>query len=66
MTLRSKNIAKKYNCHVFKDTSFDDKHKYWVAYENENDDMKFIYADGWTLSELVENIENKIKISNPM
>lgn len=63
MVLRSKDIAKKYNCNVFKDIGFDDSHKFWVAYENESDDMKFIYADGWTLAELVENIKTKIMIS---
>lgn len=60
MTFRSKDIAKKYNCNIFKDSGFDDSRKFWVACENENDDMKFIYADGWTLVELVENIESKL------
>jgi hypothetical protein len=61
MVYRSKNISKKYNCDVFRDFGFDDSHKFWVACENENDDMKFIHADGWTLAELVENIENKLQ-----
>jgi hypothetical protein len=63
MVLRSKDIAKKYNCDVFKDNGFDDSHKFWVAHENESDDMKFVHADGWTLAELVENIETEIMIS---
>lgn len=52
-------IEKKYNCQLHKDTGFDDSRKFWVAFENEDDseEQKFTYADGWTLSELVENIE---------
>ena len=61
MKLTKKVIEKKYNCQLHKDTGFDDSHKFWVALENENVDdsveQKFIYADGWTLSELVENIK---------
>ena len=55
------NIEKKYNCTCFKDTGFDDSHKYWVAMPNgEVEDHLFDYADGWTLSELVENIESAL------
>lgn len=63
MGLTSKNIAKKYNCEVFKDHSFDSGFSYWVAVEkaNKNDKLKFEYADGYTLNELVYNIENEIK-----
>ena len=62
MNLTSKQIAKKYNCDVFKDSGFDDSRKFWVAFENQEDDKepKFEYAEGWTLQELVEDIESKI------
>jgi len=61
MSLTRSQIMKKYNCDVFKDFGFDDSHKYWVAHENQNNDMKFVYADGWTLKELVEDIEETIR-----
>ena len=62
MSLTSKGVAKKYNCNVFRDNGFDDSRKFWVAFENEDDDVepKFGYADGWTLQELVDNIEGQI------
>jgi hypothetical protein len=59
MQLTKKKIMKKYSCDVFKDAGFDDKRKYWVALPNDNNDS-FCYADGWTLEELVENIEKDI------
>ena len=62
MGLTSKYVSKKYNCDVFRDNGFDDSHKFWVALENQKDDKepKFEYAEGWTLQELVEDIESKI------
>lgn len=62
MTLICKNIEQKYNCKVSKDSGFDSNKKYWVALENGNyeEEMKFTYADGWTLDELVKNIEKEI------
>ena len=58
MNITSKEIAKKYNCEVFKDMGFDSEKRYWVALGNEN--AEFEYVDGWTLEELIKNIENKI------
>jgi hypothetical protein len=60
MQLTKSKISKKYNCDIFKDTGFDDNHKFWVAHEYESDNMKFIHADGWSLQELVDNIEEII------
>jgi hypothetical protein len=64
MALTIKIVAKKYNCNVSKDNGFDDSHKFWVALEKDEEDkeLKFEYADGWTLQELVKNIESKIKV----
>lgn len=60
MKLTKKMIEKKYNCHLIKDFAFEDERLFWVAYENESDNKKFVYADGWTLKELIENIEKRI------
>jgi hypothetical protein len=62
MALTSKRIEKKYNCQVFRDKGFDGSGSYWVACENgdNEDEKKFIYADGWNLVELVENIETEM------
>ena len=51
-----KQMEIKYDCTIFKDNGFDDKRKYWIAQPNNFDDMKFEYADGWTLDELNKNI----------
>ena len=66
MNLTSKQIAKKYNCDVFKDGKcFDNNGSFLVAMENEpledDEEQKFQYAEGWTLKELVEDIEENIK-----
>ena len=58
--LTQKQIEEKYDCTCFKDTGFDDGHTFWVAYPKNEDTAKFTYADGWTLVELVENIENDL------
>ncbi|GKX29030.1 hypothetical protein SH1V18_15100 [Vallitalea longa] len=39
---------------------FDSGYKFWVAVEEYGENMKFEYADGWTLEELVRNIEKQI------
>lgn len=58
MSMTKVGIEEKYNCTCFKDTGFDDSHRFWVATPNgEVEDHLFDYADGWTLSELVENIK---------
>lgn len=55
--MRSKDIEKRYDCVLSRDnTGFDNSRKFWTAFENDKDDQKFVYADGWTLVELVENI----------
>ena len=59
--LTKKYIEKKYNCSLDKITGFEDPHKFWVATENESDSQKFIYADDWDLSELLENIKEIIE-----
>jgi len=62
MKLTKKNIEKKYNCQLLRDNGFDDSHLFWTAYPN-NEDIKendWDYADGWTLAELVENIETQL------
>ena len=63
MKLTSKTIAKKYECEVFRDSGFDDNHLFWVAYHKPDENSEFeewTYADGWTLAELVENIDDQI------
>lgn len=63
--LTSKYVSKKYNCDVFKDNGFDNSCKFWVAFEFDGEggyeEQKFGYAEGWTLKELVEDIEENIK-----
>lgn len=59
-----KQLEELYNCDIFKDFGFDDSHLFLVAQglpltEN-GDDCLFIYADGWNLNELHENIRNAI------
>lgn len=53
--MTKKQIEDKYGCKVFKDFGFDNSRKYWVASGG-----KIEYADGWTLKELVKNIERKL------
>ena len=60
MKLTSKAIAKKYGCEVFRDSGFDDSRLFWVAYHKTEDENGWTYADGWTLSELVDNIDDQI------
>jgi len=61
MSLTKKYIEKKYNCSLHKDFGFDDRYKFWRAFSNDEDSN--LYAEGWTLSELVEDIENCINKS---
>jgi hypothetical protein len=63
MSLTSELVSKKYNCDLSKNSGFDDNRKFWVAFENEikDEELKFEYAEGWTLQELVEDIKSKIK-----
>jgi len=56
--LTQKQIEEKYDCTCFKDSS--DGGMFWVAYPNNQDNEKFEYADGYTLVELLENIENSL------
>lgn len=67
MALTSKGTAKKYKCNVIRDSGFDGSHLFWTAIpindeDNEDDDWEadWDYADGWTLAELVENIERQL------
>ena len=59
-----KQLEELYNCDIFKDNGFDDSHQFWVAHGQEltegGEDELFIYADGWTLDELHENIREAI------
>lgn len=59
-----KQLEELYNCDIFKDFGFDDGHLFWVAqglsFTEDGDDYLFIYADGWTLDELHENIRKAI------
>ena len=64
MSLTKKYVERKYNCQLHRDIGFDYSHKFWVAFENESDNQRFIHADGWDLKELVENIEEKLKITS--
>ncbi len=58
-----KQMEEKYNCEIFKDSGFDSGMNFWVAYGEQDDekDQQFVYADGWTLSELHENILEAIE-----
>lgn len=60
-----KQLEELYNCEIFKDSGFDDNHLFWVAqgqsYTEDGDDYLFIYADGWDLDELHENIRKAIR-----
>jgi len=62
MQLTKKIIEKKYNCQLDRDFGFDDHHLFWRAHENESDDkdLTFEYAEGWTLQELVDDIESRL------
>ena len=59
-----KQLEELYMCSISKDNGFDNPHTYLVALGipiNLNDDVLFDYADGWTLSELHDNIRMRIK-----
>lgn len=58
MQLTKKVIEKKYNCILEKDSGFDDSHKFWRALPK--DDNVELYAEGWTLSEIVEELEERL------
>ena len=60
-----KQLEELYNCQIFKDAGFDDNHQFWTAHGEPLDKQLdgselFIYADGWTLDELHENIREEI------
>lgn len=54
MRISKNEIEKKYNCSITKDSPFDDNHKFWVAWSNDEDKQ---IGEGVTLKELVEDIE---------
>ena len=59
-----KQLEELYMCSIDSDSGFDNPSKYLVALGNpinENGDVLFEYADGWTLSELHDNIRKRIK-----
>ena len=59
-----KQLEELYMCSINKDSGFDNPHTYYIAIGNpinENGDVLFEYADGWTLSELHDNIRKRIK-----
>ena len=59
-----KQLEELYICSIHSDSGFDSSIKYLVALGNpinENGDMLFEYADGWTLTELHDNIRKRIK-----
>lgn len=59
-----KQLEELYVCSINTDSGFDNPSKYLVALGNpinENGDVLFEYADGWTIAELHNNIRNRIK-----
>lgn len=59
-----KQLEELYMCSISSDSGFDSSTKYLVALGNpinDNGDMLFEYADGWTLAELHDNIRKRIK-----
>ena len=59
-----KQLEELYICSISSDSGFDSSAKYQVALGNpinEDGDMLFEYADGWTLDELHDNIRKRIK-----
>ena len=59
-----KQLEELYMCSINTDSGFDNPSKYLVALGNpinENGDVLFEYADGWTLAELHDNIRKRIK-----
>lgn len=55
MKLTKKVIEKKYNVTLDRDFGFDDSHKFWRAFSKDEDSE--LYAEGWTLAEIVEELE---------
>jgi len=59
-----KQLEELYMCSIHSDNGFDSSAKYLVALGNpinENGDVLFEYADGWTLANLHNNIRKRIK-----
>jgi len=59
-----KQLEELYVCSIHSDSGFDSSTKYLVALGNpinDNGDVLFEYADGWTLAELHDNIRKRIK-----
>ena len=60
-----KQLEELYNCSIFKDSVFDDGHLFWVAqglpFTENGDDCLFLYANGWDLDELHEDIREAIR-----
>lgn len=55
MNLTKKNIEKKYNCILDRDSGFDSGSSFWTAHDK---DMEYL-CDGWTLKEIVDKLESK-------
>jgi len=61
--MTKKQIEKKYNCTVYMD--YIDGFRFYQAYSNDKVNGTFESASGYTLSELIESIENnKLKEEN--
>lgn len=58
--MTKRQLEKKYDCQIFKDTCTDDGFKVWCAYLNDCNNGKFGSAIGFTLDELEEDIENNL------
>lgn len=59
-----KQLEELYMCSISSDSGFDSSTKYLVALGNpinEDGDVLFEYADGWTIAELHDNIRKRIK-----
>ena len=59
MQLTKNTIEKKYNCILIRDFGFDDSHLFWTAHENDEGDLGEWLAEGWTLKEIVEELESR-------
>ena len=58
--LSKKQIEKKYNCTV--NLNYFDGFKFYQAYPNDKKHSEFESASGWSLSELVADIEDNLLI----
>lgn len=57
MQLTKKAIEKKYKCILTRNFGFDESRLFWTAHENNEGDLGKYLADGWTLAEIVRELD---------